>query len=261
MYKRTFDSGRAVTMLCASLVLSACGGGGSGSSSSSGGDTSTLKAGLYEAKIEYVDGKPTQNATAFLSPTGKFAVVYGGDAGVSIGKFSFEGTRISGTSNDYRQVGPEGFIENKGTEEGTINGTIRSQTSATFSTSDSAGEVNTNVTLQRQNSLSDLGISLKRASGIYVKGDSEVALTVGEDGTVDSHYYTDTTKCQLLGIETLSVHDTSINVFDISYTMTLCTNEDRRGEYSGIGFVGPAGEQMVFASHNGRVAMKFQGTE
>lgn len=84
---------------------------------------------------------------------------------------------------------------------------------------------------------------------------------MGEDGTVESHYYTDTTNCQLLGIETLSVPDTSINVFDISYTLTLCTNEDRRGEYSGVGFVGPAGEQMVFASHNGTVAMKFQGTE
>lgn len=172
MLKRMFNSGLAVTMLSVSLILSACGGGSSGSSSSSsssGGDTNTLKAGLYDAKIEYVDGKPTQNATAFLSPTGKFAVVYGGDAGVSIGSLSFDGTTISGTSSDYRQVGPEGFIEDKGTEVGTINGTIRTHESATFSTTDAEGEVNTNVTLQRQNSLSDLGISLERASGIYEK--------------------------------------------------------------------------------------------
>lgn len=272
MFKNTPNPGLAATMLCASLILSACSGGGSSSSSSSSGrDATTLKAGLYEAKINYVNGARPQTAATYLSPTGKFAIAFGGNAGLSLGKLAFESTKISGTSNDYRQLAPNqpdpnGFVEDKGVEEGTINGTINSQESATFSTADAAGRVDTNVTLQRQNSLSDLGISLKRAAGTYVSsvtGESKVALTVGEDGSLFAQY-PQTTGCQLVGIETLSVPDASINVFDITYTMSNCTNDDRNGEYSGVGFFGPTPDQrmrVAFAAHNGKVAMQFKGTD
>lgn len=269
MFKRTYGSGLSATIICASLVLSACGGGGgSGGSSSSGGDASTLKDGLYEADIRYVNGTSSQTAVTYLSPTGEFSIVFGGSAGVSIGKLAFDSTRISGISSDYRQLGettnPEGFVEDKGTQEGTINGTITSQGSATFSTTDAAGQVNTNVTLQRQNLISDVGISLSRASGTYVKGESEVALTLGADGSLDAQYYTQTTGCQLVGIEALSVPDASINVFDITYTMSNCTNDNRNGEYSGVGYFIPMKDQqmrVVFATHNGKVAMHFTGTK
>lgn len=281
MSKGSLDQGLAATMLCASLILSACGGGGgsgasasSSSSSSSSGDATTLKAGLYEAKIVYVNGARPQTATTYLSPTGKLAIAFGGSAGVSLGKLAFDRANISGTSIDYRQLDPNqpdptGFFEDKGVQQGTINGTINSQWSATFSTIDAAGKVNTNVTLQRQNSLSDLGISLRRASGTYTyvdpsTGETKVALTVGDDGTVDAQYYTGTTGCQLLGIETLSVPDASVNVFNITYTMSNCISDNRNGEYSGVGFFGPVAEQqmrMVFAAHNGKVAMQFRGTK
>ncbi|GGC56070.1 hypothetical protein [Marinobacter halophilus] len=270
MFKRTYGSGLSATIICASLVLSACGGGGgSGGSSSSGGDASTLKAGLYEAKVEYVNGASSQTAVTYLSPAGDFTSVFRGGAGVSIGKLAFDTTRISGVSSDYRQLGPEqldptGFVEDKGTQEGTINGTISSQGSATFSTTDAADQVNTNVTLQRQNLISDVGISLKRTSGTYVKGESEVALTIGADGSLDAQYYTQTTGCQLVGIEALSVPDASINVFDINYTMSNCTNDNRNGEYSGVGYFIPMNNQqmrVVFATHNGKVAMRFSGAK
>lgn len=147
MFKKTSDSGLSATILCSSLILSACGGGGggsSGSSSSSGGDASTLKAGLYEADIRYVNGTSSQTAVTYLSPTGEF-------------------------------------------------------------------------------------------SG-----------------------------CQLVGIEALSVPNASINVFDITYTMSNCNNDNRNGEYSGVGYFIPIKNQqmrVVFATHNGKVAMHFNGAK
>jgi len=264
--------GLATTMLFAGFILSACGGGGGGgsddsssSSSSSAGD-GTLKAGLFDATIEYVGSDRTESATTYISSTGKFAVIYGGNTGVSIGKLSFDGTAISGNSYDYREIGPEGFIEDKG-DEGTISGTINSRESATFTTSDAEGDVNTKVTLQRQNTLSDRDISLADAAGTYEKGNSEVVLTVGSDGTVESSYYTDTTGCYLTGAQanSLSVPDASINVFDISYTMSNCTEVEgessRNGDYTGLGFFGDQQKQIVFTAHNEAVAMKFQGTK
>lgn len=267
MFNRTSDPGLVATMLCASAILSACGGGGSssGSSGSSGGAATALKAGLYTARVTYVNGNPQQTATTYLSPTGKFAVVFGGNSGVSLGKLDFANARISGTSTDYRQADPKGFFEDKGVEDGTITGTVLSQGSATFSTSDAEGKVNTNVTLQRQNALSDLGISLERSSGIYVAsvtGEPDVALAVQTDGSVDAHYYTGTTGCQLVGMEGLSVPNPSINVFDIRYTMSNCDTIIRNGEYAGVGFFGPTTDgrmQIIFAAHNGNVAMKFTG--
>lgn len=275
MFRRTFNSGLAATVLCTSVLLSACGGGGGSGSSggsaspaSSGGDATALKAGLYQAKVTYVNGNPQQTATTYLSPTGKFAVVFGGSSGLSLGKLNFANATISGTSTDYRRADepdPKGFFEAKGVEEGTITGTVLSQGSATFSTSDAEGKVNTNVTLQRQKALSDLGISLERASGTYVASitsEPDLALTVNSNGTVDAHYYTDTTGCQLVGMEGLSVPDASINVFNISYTMSLCSKNGRNGEYSGVGFFGPTTDgrmQMIFAAHNDNVAMKFTG--
>ena len=252
-------------MLFAGLVLSACGGGGSSGSGSSGEDDGTLKAGLFDATIEYVGSDRTESATTYISPTGRFAVIYGGNTGVSIGTLSFDGTTISGTSYDYREVGAEGFIEDKG-DEGTISGTVRSQESATFSTSDAEGDVNTKVTLRRQNTVSDRDISLADASGNYSTSNSEVTVTVRSDGTVDSQYYT-ATGCQLSGAQSnsLSVPDPSINVFDITYTMSDCTEVEgepsRNGEYTGLGFFGDQQRQMVFTAHNEEVAMKFQGTK
>lgn len=268
---RMSDLGLATTILFTSLFLSACGSSSSSDSGSSGGGDGSLKAGLFDANIEYVGSDRTETATTYISPTGKFAVIYGGNTGVSIGTLSFDGTAISGTSYDYRQVGPEGFIEDKG-DKGTISGTITSQESATFSTSDEAGEVNTKVTLQRQNALSDRDISLANAAGTYSyvnpsTGETEVAVTVGSDGTVDSQYYTATTSCHLAGTQSnsLSVPDTSINVFDISYTMSNCTEVEgeasRNGDYTGIGFFGDQQRQMVFTAHNEAVAMKFSGTK
>lgn len=259
-------------MLCASLILSACGGGGSdsGGSVDSGGTDTTLEAGLYKANVTYVNGARSQTATTYLSPTGKFAAVFGENAGLTLGTLEFANAKINGTSNDYRQLDPDqpnpkGFFEAKGVEEGTITGTVLSQGSATFSTSDTEGKVNTNVTLQRQNALSDFGISLGRASGTYeasVTSEPGAALTVQTDGTVEAHYYTNTTGCQLFGMEGLSVPNPSINVFNISYTMSRCDTKIRNGEYSGVGFFGPTTNgrmQMIFAAHNGKVAMKFEG--
>jgi hypothetical protein len=77
MPKTISDSGLAVTVLSASLMLSACGGGGGGSDSS-GGDASTLKAGLYDAEIARVNGSEPQIARTYLSPTGELAIDFGG---------------------------------------------------------------------------------------------------------------------------------------------------------------------------------------
>jgi len=63
-------------------------------------------------------------------------------------------------------------------------------------------------------------------------------------------------------MEGLSVPNPSINVFNISYTMSRCDTKIRNGEYSGVGFFGPTTNgrmQMIFAAHNGKVAMKFEG--
>lgn len=262
MSKWTSDIGLATLLLSTGLVLSACGGGGgsggsSSSSSASSVEDGTLKAGLYTATIEYVDGKPTQRPTAYLSPTGRFAIVFNGSTGVSVGELTFTNASISGTSNDYRQVDSEGFVDDKG-DEGTISGTVSSQESATFSTSDSSGEVNTNVTLQRQNGASDVGISLERASGSYTLDTSSVVLTVEQDGSVFAQY-PQATGCVLETSKAITVPDASINTFNITYTMSNCADPLRNGEYSGTGFFG--GQEIAFTAHNGEVAMKFIGSK
>jgi len=268
MFRKVTDSGGAAAVLWASLILAACGGGGSGGSSSSGGsdgDTTSLKAGLYETVVTYVNGAPSQKPVTYFSPTKKFVTVFGVDAGLSFGTFEFDGSSLSGTSTDYRQLDPnnrdpDGFVEKKGLEQGTISGTVTSQESAEFSTADADGEVKTNVDMKRQNLISGLGISLDKAAGTYVKGDSQVALDVGANGSLFAQY--PTIGCVLGG--TLSVPDASINVFDIAYTLSSCATDNRNGEYSGVGFFVPEsadqGRQVVFAAHNGKVSMKFQGT-
>lgn len=272
MSKRMSDIGLATVMLFAGLVLSACGGGGSSGSGGSSDDDGTLKPGLYKTTIKYTDGKPTQEGlTSYLSPSGKFTIDFGA-LGVSIGTLSFDGTNISGTSNDYRLTDPNdrdavppepaGFFEFKGAEAGTIAGSITSQGSATFTTSDTDGEVNTEVTLERQDYLSDLGLSLERASGMYEMGENEVNLNVDPEGSVVADYYSATTGCNLVGAESesLSVPDTSVNIFEITFQMA-CNDERHSGEYSGVGFVGPEGDpKMIFGAHNGTVAMRFSGT-
>lgn len=277
MLNRTSNPGFATTVICASFLVSACGGGGdggspSGSSASSGGDFSTLKAGLFNATVTYTNtnGAPPKTATTYLSPTGQFAIVFGANAGLSFGTLTFDRLKINGTSNDYRQLTPDnpdpkGFLEEKDPRQGKIKGAITSQGSATFTTSDSEDQVNTTVTLQRQNALSNLGLSLSRVSGTYVMsvtGEPDVSLSVDSNGSLYAEYYTVATGCRLGGIESLSVPDPSINAFNIAYTMSGCTKDIRNGDYSGVGFVGPTTDQrmqMIFAAHNGKVAMRFEG--
>jgi hypothetical protein len=269
MPKRISGSGLAVTVLGASLVLSACGGGGGGGSDSSGGDATTLKAGLYDAKITRVNGSGSQTARTYLSPTGELAIDFRGE-GLSFGMLEFDRPNITGASIDYRQFDEghegfqpdaraKGFLEDKDLREGAIRGTINSQGSATFSTVDAAGEVNTDVTLKRENFVSDFGISLTEASGNYEQGVSEVVLTVGADGSLTAQYF----DCQLLGTQARSLSPaSSVNVFNITYTMSGCDNDIRNGDYSGLGFFAPTsggGQGMKFAAHNGKVAMRFIG--
>jgi hypothetical protein len=266
MFERISDPGLVTTMLCASLILSACGGGGSSSGSSESPDVAAaaLEPGLYEAKIDRVGIDGTQTATTYLSPTGKFAVVFGENSGLSLGTFDFANGRISGISVDYRQPDPKSFFEGKDDEEGTIAGTVRSQASAKFSTSDAESKVNTNVTLQQTkefNALSDLDISLERASGTY-QASPDAFLQLSSDGSLYAEHYTQETGCRFEGTESVSVPDASINVFNITYTMSNCNNDNRNGEYSGVGLFGPTTDrrmQMIFAAHNGKVAMKFEG--
>ncbi|WP_288354046.1 hypothetical protein [uncultured Marinobacter sp.] len=272
MFRKVTDSGGAAAVLWASLILAACGGGGSGGSSSSGGsdgDTTSLKAGLYETKVTYANGAPSQKPVTYFSPTSKFVIVFGGDAGLTFGTFRFSGSSISATSTDYRQLDPvqpdtDGFFEKRGSQQGVISGTVKSRESAEFSTADAEGKISTNVEMQRQNLVSGLGISLNRASGTYVMvdsgGESRVALVVNTDGSLDAQY--SKINCVLAG--DLSIPDTSVNVFDVSFTLSSCATDNRDGEYSGVGFFVPEstdkGRQLVFAAHNGEVAMKFQGT-
>ncbi len=258
MFQKISDSGLTATVLCASLILSACsGGGGSGSSGGSGGDATTLKAGLYDTDVKFFINDTETEADTYLSPKGRFVISFG--AGLSFGTLGFDSSNMSGTSIDYRKPDSEGFFEERGLE-GTINGTINSQGSATFSTANAAGKITTEVTLTRKNIVSDFGTSLNQASGNYEQGVSEVVLTVDPSGSLFAQYQN---KCTLAG--TL-VPTASINVFDINYTISNCTTDfdERNGEYSGLGFfipTGGGGQDIVFAAQNGTVAMQFAGTK
>lgn len=255
------------TMLSAMFTLSACGGGGgdSGTSSSSGSSGGgTLKGGLFETEVTYANGDPDQSPVTYYSPTRRFVTVFGGDSALSFGRFALDGSRLNGRSIDYRQLesseqqNTEGFIENKGGQEGAINGTVNSQSSANFRTADALGDVKSTANMRRLGLLSDLGISLSRASGTYVRGESTVALDVGADGSLFAQY--PEIGCTLNG--TLSVPNASINVFDIDYTLSGCSLERRDGDYSGAGYFVLQTDQMqiAFAAHNGIVAMKFKGS-
>jgi len=88
--------------------------------------------------------------------------------------------------------------------------------------------------------------------------------TIHSDGSVTGN---DQLNCVFLG--QVAIPDKTINVFELTYEASNClaapgeeaTADDRNGEYTGLGTYDSSGNEVIFYSRNGSVAMFFKGVK
>lgn len=94
--------------------------------------------------------------------------------------------------------------------------------------------------------------------------DNTNTFTIGPDGGVIG---SDQRGCNFLG--QVVIPDKTINVFELTYDASNClaapgeeaTADDRNGEYTGLGTYDSSGNEVIFYSRNGTVAMFFKGVK
>tara|TARA_R110002096_G_scaffold429184_1_gene641798 strand:- start:942 stop:1727 length:786 start_codon:yes stop_codon:yes gene_type:complete len=240
------------------LTLSACsgGGGGGGSSASSGSSATELKPGVYDIGRLFSNGS-TKEGLSLISPTGKFVANLDSKS-FTFGNivFSASGT-ISGAVVEYI-LGPPWELTN-----GTLSGQVVSSEEANLGAQN--GNLSTNSVLLRKPEFSDSSTSFEKMDATYFMSDPSdtAAITIAPDGSLEG---TDQLDCTFSG--QIVIPDKNINVFEVTYTASLCAEDpdeqalpdDRNGEFSGLGFLSPSGDEIIFYSRNGKVAWMFKGT-
>ncbi|MCM0613387.1 hypothetical protein KFJ24_12970 [Marinobacter sediminum] len=214
-----------------------------------------LKPGAYYVTTELADGS-TLEGLSLLSPSGAFAVAFS-DQDLTFGTLTFSSPDvISGTGTDY--------VLNESWEltSGSISGTVTSSETAELRAT--ASGFYSDSTLQRENTYSDLGITLSDISGTYTMdepGYLTSSVTIASDGTVTG---SDQTGCVFNG--QITIPDQSINVFEVDYSSSNCGSlsyasaSDRNGDFSGIGSYDPSLQELEVVSRNGKIASIFFGT-
>lgn len=255
MFQRIQD-GRIAVALCSSLFLAACGGGGS---SSDGGDqentSATLRTGAFYTTVSF-DGGGSAEAITFLSPTGKFLTAFD-ETDITFGTLQFSNGNISGGGTDYV------LSDTWEQTDGEISGTVNSKETASLTAT--APGYSSQIEIERENTYSDLGVTLDQVSGTYLMSEPgflDVSVTISSDGTVTGN---DESGCAFNG--TLTIPDEQINIFEVSYTAATCGDSgdavasERNGDYSGLGAYDPDLGELEFAGRNGQVAVFFIGTK
>jgi len=205
MLHKIKSSGRVLTALSALITLSACGGGSSGSDSGSD-NTVTLQAGAFVTETVFEDASSSEGIT-YLSPTGKFASAFGTDD-ITFGSISFDGASINGSGTDYV------LFDTWELTPGTLSGTVNSNETASLTAS--AEGFTSNTTLQRENSYSDLGVTLEEVSGTYTMSQTGffvTSVTIGSNGAVTG---SDETGCVFNGTLTIPLCQPSCPIGDFA---------------------------------------------
>lgn len=258
----------ATSVFIASFLLAACGGGGSGGSAAEVGAETTdvadesqneplkrLEGGSFLTEVEYNQGGSDEGIT-FLSPNGDFVTAFGhGD--ISFGALEFQDGEISGSATDFSVQG-----DSWQKTEGQIAGTVEASDKATLE--GTAPGFTSSISLERRNEFSSQGLTKGDLSGTYTMTDGEggvlAQVTVDSAGLVTG---TDNPGCVLNG--ELRVPDSSINLFEMEYTASSCSDgesagaEDRDGDFFALGTYDPAEGKIEFAANNQVVATLFIG--
>ncbi|NMT63651.1 hypothetical protein [Marinobacter orientalis] len=204
-------------------------------------------------KSVFDDGGSAEGIT-YLSPTGKYASAFDVDD-ITFGSISFDGSSISGSGTDYI------LFDSWELTTGSLTGTVTSSESASLTAS--AEGFNSDITLQRENTFSDRGVTLEAVSGTYTMDEAGFytsSVTISSDGSVTG---SDETGCVFNG--TLTIPDTAINIFEVTYTASNCgdttiaTGSERDGSFAGVGAYDPSLGEISFAGRNGVVAGLFIG--
>lgn len=254
MYPGIKASALKSSPILAAVLLAACGGGGGGDSSSSEAkatSSANLPPGAYYTVIDY-DSGGSDEAVTFLSSTGKFvSAVDSPDITVGTLRFGSDDT-ISGTGTDVF------YTTSWETVSGSISGSIQSKGKATLNAT--APGYESTVTLEREDTYSDLGVTLAQVSGTYsmmVSG-STTTITIAADGTLTG---SDSSGCAYNG--QLTIPNTDYNVYEVSFTASGCGGSDgalRNGQYTGLGAYDPDAGEVQFVGSDGEVAAAFVGT-
>lgn len=252
MFARIHSVAFKASPIVLGTLLAACGGGGGSSSDSTPEETvSRLDPGGYVTTVTFEDGS-TDEAATLLSPSGKFvSVLYIDD--ITVGTLSF------GSDGSITGSGTDVFFDGSSWQsvDGTISGEVANSGKATLTVS--ASGVENGVVLEREDQLSDAGVTLAELTGTYSMSGSDVyttAVTIAADGTITG---SDETGCVFNGSATIP--DTKYNVFEVTFVASNCTDSLRNGEFSGLGAYDEDLSELSFAGTDGEVTAVFIGTK
>lgn len=141
--------------------------------------------------------------------------------------------------------------------DGLLAGTVDSEQSATLTAANLEAEVGSNIVLTRDNDASDAGVTLEQLSATYTLTDGEVfntTITIQEDGTLEGG---DESGCVYNG--QVTIPDEAINLVEVSFNAANCANDERNGDFTGLGALDPETGEGSFAGTDGEVAKIFIG--
>lgn len=269
------------TSLALSLLLAACGGGGGGGGDNSTADTTDpsggtnepatrLKAGRFNTTVTY-ENSPSRDGLTILSPTGRFASALqltqqeldaGDRPNISFGEYKFDNGEISGSATDFIYI-----VDNESwvSSTGEIDGTVEAPGEGVLG--GEASNSSTSINLKRQPDYSDQGVTLSELSGTYTQSGNTLhtSITVDSGGTVTGNGGEN--GCQVFTGENggVTIPDTSLNVFEIKYTVANCKDEagdpapEKNGEFSGVGTFDSEDSRLEFLANNEEIAVLFSG--
>lgn len=236
------------------LTLGACGGSGSDDPGSS---ATELKSGVYHIGRLFSDGS-TREGLSLISPTGNF-VANLDTRSYTFGNVAFSASgKISGEIVEYI-LSPPWKLTN-----GTLSGQVVSSVQADLGAQ--SGNLSTTSVLLRNTDFNGLGVmTFETMSGTYTMSnpDNTSSITINSNGDITGG---DQAGCIFNG--ELVIPDKTINVFEVMYTAENCpadsdedaSADDRNGEFSGLGFLSPSGDEAIFYSRNGTVGWMFKGS-
>lgn len=261
MFKLSGNALPRMSLLLATFSLAACGGGGGGSSSDDGNNlepgTTTVDPGFFMTTITYASGEEPDRASTLLSPTGEYVTVIS-DADGTFGELTFR------SDDTFSGAGTNVFFDGGWqSEDGSLEGNVVSpqELIATYT----APRGNSELTLERANEFSDLGVTLGDLEGIYLmSGGISTSVTINSNGEVTDG--SDSTGCVISG--TITIPNPAFNIFEVDLTLSNCgeieggaTSAQRNGEYEGLGAYDPENSELLFSGTNGKVVALFIGVK
>ncbi|GAA3975823.1 hypothetical protein [Allohahella marinimesophila] len=257
MFELLKNTALRVSPVVAALAMAACGGGGG--SSGGGGEpvavATTVKPGAFVTEIRYESGG-VDEAITLLSPTGKFVTIVSEIDG-TFGTLTFR------SNNTFTGVGSSVFLDEVWESvNGSLEGRVISSESLT-ATATSPG-FTSGSSFVRENTYSDLGVTLEAISGTYVMVDTtSTTVTITSDGAITGQ---DDSGCTFNG--SVTIPDPRYNVFETVFSAANCgdipggaSGALRDGEYQALGAYDPDLLELELAGTDGDVVALFIGSK